>query len=187
MTTTAKVVSGQSAFMDATSTLQASVKVTKPFRSTMSSTTAMVVEGFTGIIGEGNLTSQSTLACAPTKRASARAATQSNFSLSANLGATRRFISLEMSSGTLTVTATLAKNVPAALVATATLSASGGLVRNAQAQLACEGFVLSDGTVINLEASAIWIVPKEITLWTVPVENREYIVEFEQRSFTIKG
>lgn len=177
----ARITSGSIISANSTTTLTARVGVTKRTSIVMTSTSLMVTEGDAGIIGQANLTAQSTLTATSRQVKVARATITCQASVVATGRVIRSAIILQASSGTMTVNARRLRTVESNPGAQFTLVGQITKVVGFRAQLQCQGFLLSTGKVINLEASATWIVPQETRSWNIPYEVRDYTIAYENR------
>ena len=101
--------------------------------------------------------------------------------LTATVGAVEQFAVLIASSGTMIVSATRIQSTSAVLQSTATLTAVGGKTVGITAILSAQGFILTVGTIINIDPYLTLVVKPESRWYYVLPENRTRIIESETR------
>lgn len=184
---TTKVIKPNSIALSLTGTLTVTQsKVNKTFASAQSSTSTLSALAYSGKIGGAALQSTATVSAQSRKSAVGQSTLTSQFTVVARTSAIDQGISLQMSSGTLNITGRVLRGLTSSQTSRATLSVLGGRRVNLQANLSCQGFILAVGQVINLDASATYIVPRETRSWMIPYETRQYQVNYETRSYFIK-
>ena len=181
----ARINKANSVVIDASASLTCSTKVIKSFRSTSSSSFNIQIIADSGKIAGGSFVSNSQLSVSTKKIASGLSSLQSTVTLTARLTTKKQGISLEMSFGTLNVSAKVIRSSSSNLSSSSSLSAVGGNLKTFTANLQCQGFVLISGKVINLEASSIYIVPKEDRSWIVTEGDNNWYIPIESRSWEI--
>jgi hypothetical protein len=159
-------------------------EVNKPFSADLDIESNLTVQGDVGLFGRAELSTQASTVITAQANLDGSAALTSQFAVAVDTGAIRDNIALQFSFADTVVNAEVLRGLTANTEANTTVNVQASRIRTASAALSAEGFVLSTGRVINLEASAIWRIvadnnyydiPEEISIWTISKDRTPQI------------
>jgi len=187
LTANVKTLASNSATLETSATLTSGSSVNRPTSAVLVSASSMTTSADAGIIGQANLAVTANLSCNALVVNSSSASLSSAFTLTANTGAVRDVIALEMAAASMQVTGNIVKATAANITVLASLNTNAGKQISAVASLLCQGFVLSDAKVINFDASETYVVPRDTNLWSIRAESNLYTIEYEDRSWSFNA
>ena len=186
MNANVKVLTANSIYMEARFSGNNVCNITKTFNSQLLTTSSQQTIGESGIIGELYAVVSATIQSIGNIKRQLNSNILSQFTTTINSGVVRDDIILEMTVADMLVTANIIKNANIAISNTISIIVDLTRVKSASADLRCDGFVMGEGKVINLQASEIYVVPAEFNLWSITPETNYHMVGFETRTYKIK-
>ena len=161
--------------------------VTKPFASTATTLTTLTVQAESGLIGGANLQSNFELTADADESSTLTANLVATSSMAVSLSTIQNVISMEMAFADMAVSGLRVRPGSSNQTAQFNLVINAGKQVRATAQLQCQGFILSTGRKLNLIDIPSYTIPNENRTWYITPESNSYTIEFENRSYKIKG